>query len=103
MDVIEWCRLHDIWYLKIDLEIPDVCISEAQAVYDEGFFVDHRYGMESFRKVEAYRKHSQFCSQGLGNTDLWMVHTKNPNGHGLWSTVKWGWMRLRNMHRIKTI
>jgi hypothetical protein len=44
MDVVEWCRLHDIWYLKIDLEIPDACISEAQAVYDEGFFVPHRYG-----------------------------------------------------------
>ena len=44
MDVVEWCRMHDIWYLKIDLEIPDVCISEAQAVYDEGFFVPHRYG-----------------------------------------------------------
>ena len=44
MDIIEWCRKNDIWYLKIDLEIPEVCISEAQTVYDEGFFVEHRYG-----------------------------------------------------------
>ena len=66
MDVIEWCRLHDIWYLKIDLEIPDVCISEAQAVYDEGFFVDHRYGSGVIHgRRLGFDKHSQFCSQGL--------------------------------------
>ena len=39
--ITNWCRDHDIWYLKIDIEIPEVCIQEAQAVYDEGFFVDH--------------------------------------------------------------
>ena len=42
--ITDWCRKNDIWYLKIDIEIPEVCIEEAQAVYDEGFFVDHRYG-----------------------------------------------------------
>ena len=44
MNVTEWCRKNDIWYLKIDLEIPEACIKEAQAVYDDGFFVEHRYG-----------------------------------------------------------
>ena len=44
MNIIEWCRKNDIWYLKIDLDIPKECIKEAQAVYDEGFFVDHRGG-----------------------------------------------------------
>ena len=44
MNVVEWCRKNDVWYLKIDLDIPQECIAEAQAVYDEGFFVDHRYG-----------------------------------------------------------
>ena len=42
MNPIQWCRKNDIWYLKIDLEIPEVIIKEAQAVYDEGFFVEHR-------------------------------------------------------------
>ena len=40
--IIEWCQKNDIWYLKIDLEIPEACIKEAQQVYDEGFFVPHR-------------------------------------------------------------
>ena len=43
MNVVEWCRKNDVWYLKIDLDIPQECIAEAQAVYDEGFFVDNRY------------------------------------------------------------
>ena len=42
MNPVEWCRKNDIWYLKMDLEIPEVIIKEAQAVYDEGFFVEHR-------------------------------------------------------------
>ena len=42
MNVVEWCRENDIWYLKMDLEIPKECIKEAQAVFDEGFFVEHR-------------------------------------------------------------
>ena len=42
MTLIEWCRENDIWYLKIDLDIPEACIKEAQNVYDEGFFVPHR-------------------------------------------------------------
>ena len=33
-NIVEWCRDHDVWYLKIDIEIPEVCIQEAQAVYD---------------------------------------------------------------------
>ena len=44
MTIVEWCRAFDIWYLKIDIKIPEICIKEAQAVYDEGFFVEHRGG-----------------------------------------------------------
>ena len=43
-NIVDWCRDHDIWYLKMDIEIPEICIKEAQEVYDQGFFVDHRYG-----------------------------------------------------------
>ena len=42
--IVDWCRDNDVWYLKMDIEIPEVCIEEAQAVYDEGFFVEHRFG-----------------------------------------------------------
>ena len=42
MTPVEWCRKNDVWYLKIDLEIPEIIIKESQAVYDEGFFVPHR-------------------------------------------------------------
>ena len=42
--IVDWCRDNDVWYLKMDIEIPEVCIQEAQAVYDEGFFVEHRFG-----------------------------------------------------------
>ena len=42
MNPVEWCRKNDVWYLKIDLDIPEIIIKEAQAVYDEGFFVPHR-------------------------------------------------------------
>ena len=40
MTPVEWCRKNDVWYLKIDLDIPEIIIKEAQAVYDEGFFMD---------------------------------------------------------------
>ena len=26
MNIVEWCREHDVWYLKMDIEIPEVCI-----------------------------------------------------------------------------
>jgi hypothetical protein len=30
--IVDWCRDNDVWYLKMDIEIPEVCIQEAQAV-----------------------------------------------------------------------
>ena len=95
MDIVEWCRLHDIWYLKIDLEIPDVCISEAQAVYDEGFFVPHRYGDGD--GWESASLHG-FVPETAENTDMGWHYTKNPSGHGLTEeTVKWGWTEVQEV------
>ena len=92
MDVVQWCRLHDIWYLKIDLEIPDVCISEAQAVYDEGFFVPHRYGDGD--GWESASLHG-FVPDTDKDTSMGWHYTKNPSGHGLTEeTVKWGWTEI---------
>ena len=95
MDVIEWCRLRDIWYLKIDLEIPDACIQEAQAVYDEGFFVDHRYGVGQAGEGWASTSIHSFVRKDAPNTGLGWHHTKNPSGHGLTEdNVKWGWTEV---------
>ena len=41
MDIIEWCRKNDVWYLQLPLEIPEECIKEAQTVFEEEFFVSH--------------------------------------------------------------
>ena len=89
--ITKWCRDHDVWYLKIDIEIPEICIKEAQAVYDEGFFVDHRYG-DGAGWLSA-SLHS-FVEKGKDLQFGWH-HTKNPSGHGLSeNNVDWGWTEV---------
>ena len=92
-NIVEWCRDHDIWYLKIDIEIPEVCMKEAQAVYDEGFFVDHRYGDGDGWCSTAI--HS-FVHEDATDTSLGWHHTKNPDSYqGLHEdNVKWGWTEI---------
>ena len=95
MNVVDWCRKNDVWYLKIDLEIPQECIDEAQAVYDEGFFVDHRYGDGDGWCSSAL--HS-FVHNDEQNTRMGWYHTKNPTGHGLTEeSVKWGWTEIADI------
>jgi len=91
--IIDWCRDQDIWYLKMDLEIPEVCIAEAQKVYDEGFFVEHRYGNGGAGEWCSAALHS-FVKKGEDNEMGW-YHTKNPSGHGLTEeSVTWGWTEI---------
>ena len=95
MTIIEWCRENDIWYLQLPLEIPKECIAEAQAVFDEGFFVDHRYGDGDGWCSAAI--HS-FVHEDAPNTRLGWHHTKNPAGHGLTEdSVKWGWTEIADI------
>ena len=95
MNVIEWCRANDIWYLKIDLEIPEACIKEAQQVYDEGFFVEHRYGDGDGWYSAAL--HGWVGKEEKDTRNAW-YHTKNPSGHGYTEdTVKWGWSELEEI------
>jgi len=90
--IVEWCRNNDIWYLKMDIEIPEVCIKEAQTVYDQGFFVEHRFGDGDGWCSAAI--HS-FVHEDEKNTSMGWYHTKNPNGHGLTEeNVKWGWTEV---------
>ena len=91
--ITNWCRLHDIWYVKIDIEIPKICIKEAQAVYDEGFFVTHRYGDGGDGGWKSASLHS-FVEKGKPIGMGWH-HTKNPSGHGLdENDVEWGWTEV---------
>ena len=93
MDVVEWCRLHDIWYLKIDLEIPDVCISEAQAVYDEGFSLCHIV-MEM--EMDGSQHHFMDLYPTLLKIRVWDGTTqKIPLVMASQKkTVKWGWTEI---------
>ena len=94
MDVVEWCRKNDIWYLKIDLEIPEVCIKEAQQVYDEGFFVSHRSGDGDgwwSSSLHGFVPKGQRISMG------WH-YTMNPSGYGFSEEdVEWGWTELQEI------
>ena len=92
MTPVEWARKNDIWYLKIDLEIPDIIIREAQAVYDEGFFVPHRLqDGDEWWSAGIYG----FVHEDEIDTSLGWRNTMNPDGHGYSEdTVKWGWTEV---------
>ena len=97
MNIIEWCRNHDVWYLQMDLDIPEVCIKEAQAVYDNGFFVEHRYGNGGEGGWCSAAIHS-FVHKNKSDTSMGWYHTKNPSGHGLEEEgVKWGWTEVADI------
>ena len=92
MPIVEWCRENDVWYVQMDLEIPEACIKEAQQVYDDGFFVNHRYGDGDGWCSAAI--HS-FVHKDKPNTSMGWHHTKNPSGHGFEEEdVKWGWTEI---------
>jgi len=93
--MIDWCRHNDVWYLKMDIDIPKVCMKEAQAVYEHGFFVDHRYGDGDGWCSAAM--HS-FVHKDANDTSMGWHHTKNPTGHGMTEdTVKWGWTEVADI------
>ncbi len=92
MNIVDWCIENDVWYLPIDLEIPEVLVEEAIRVYEEGFFVPHRYGDGDGWYSCAIHG---FVSEDEPDTSLAWRHTKNPSGHGLTEdNVKWGWSEV---------
>ena len=92
MNPVEWCRKNDVWYLKIDLDIPESIIKEAQAVYDEGFFVPHR--LQDGDEWWSSSLHG-FVTETDNDTSMGWHYTKNPSGHGLTEdAVKWGWTEV---------
>ena len=92
MNPVEWCRKNDVWYLKIDLDIPESIIKEAQAVYDEGFFVPHRLQDGDERWSSSLHG---FVPETDNDTSMGWHYTKNPSGHGLTEdAVKWGWTEV---------
>ena len=94
MTIIEWCRRNDIWYLKMDLEIPKECIKEAEAVFDEGFFVEHRGSDGNGWASSALHG---YVPKGE-DVSLGWHYTMNPSGHGLKEEdVDWGWTELQEI------
>ena len=92
MTPVEWARKNDVWYLKIDLEIPEIIIKEAQAVYDEEFFVPHR--LQDGDEWWSAAIHG-FVHEDEIDTSLGWRNTMNPDGHGYSEdTVKWGWTEV---------
>ena len=64
-------------------------------MYDEGFFVPHRYGDGD--GWESASLHG-FVPETAENTDMGWHYTKNPSGHGLTEeTVKWGWTEVQEV------
>tara|TARA_B100000749_G_C18397693_1_gene453229 strand:- start:47 stop:739 length:693 start_codon:yes stop_codon:yes gene_type:complete len=94
MNINEWCRKNDIWYLKMDLDIPKECIKESQAVYDEGFFVNHR---EDYGNGWASSALHGYVPKG-GDISMGWHYTNNPEGHGFTEeSVEWGWTELQEI------
>jgi len=92
MNVVEWCRKNDIWYLKIDLKIPDVIMVEAESVYNEGFFIPHR-GSDGTGWLSS-SLHGWAPNDERDTSQGWRF-TKNPDGHGYKeSEVKWGYTEV---------
>jgi|TARA_B100001964_G_scaffold229921_1_gene282790 hypothetical protein len=113
-NIVEWCRDHDVWYLHIDLEIPEVFLTEAEKVYEEGFFVEHRtcdtlkFNNDEEVQAQVGRFHDPssprggngwyssaihgFVHEDADDTSMGWHHTMNPSGHGFTEeNVKWGW------------
>ena len=92
MDIVEWCRNNDVWYLQLPLEIPEECIKEAQTVFEEEFFVEHRYGDgDGWCSASIH----SFVHKNARSTRGGWRHTKNPDGHGYKEdNVKWGWTEV---------
>jgi len=92
VDINEWCRQRDIWFLKIDIEIPEAIQKEVQQVYDQGFFVPHRYGDGDGWHSTAIHG---FVSEEKENTSMGWYHTMNPSAYNLdEDKIKWGWTEV---------
>jgi hypothetical protein len=93
MNLIEWCRKNDIWYLKIDSQIPEAIIQEAKTVYDEGFFVPHRDS--NGKGWWSSSLHGWAPKDEIDSAQGWR-YTMNPDGYGYSeSDVNWGWTDMQ--------
>ena len=89
-----YCEYHDIWYLKIPLDIPREIIKEVNDVYDNGFFVEHRYGDTAETGGWKSAAIHGWVKKGKDQNMGWH-HTMNPSGYGISEEdVQWGWTEL---------
>jgi hypothetical protein len=47
LNIRKYCEDNDIFYLKLDIEIPEGVLDEAMFLYEKGYFVTHRAGYAS--------------------------------------------------------
>jgi hypothetical protein len=76
----KWAAYHDVWYIQLDIEIPEECGVEAQKLYDLDYYVTHRDAPD------------------WGSTPLWGWYDdehpnalKNTNAPVNANKVTWGW------------
>ena len=90
----DWCLKNDIWYLEIDLDIPEVCLLEAKKIYEEGFFVKHRSGEGGdwySCALHGWNEKEENLLDGWKNT-------QSPRWKGLnFEDVDWGWTVIQEI------
>lgn len=101
-----FCEKNDIWYLRLPIDVPQVCIQEVFDVYDEGFFVKHgpqafndEWFMSKTNKLPKTGWHSTalhgFVHKSAKDTSLAWRHTANPDSYWMSENdVKWGWSEV---------
>ena len=90
----QYCAHHDIWYLKIPLDIPREIIKEVHDVYENGFFVEHRYGDTAETGGWKSAAIHSWVKKGEDQNMGW-YHTMNPSGHKCTEEdAVWGWTEV---------
>jgi hypothetical protein len=95
MNVIEWCKKNDVWYLNLGIDIPEIIQKEVQDVYKEGFFVPHRTSDgEGWMSSSLYG----WTHKTERNTDEAWRFTTNPSFYGYdEKDVNWGWSCIQEI------
>ena len=78
----KWAAYHDVWYIQLDIEIPEECGVEAQKLYDLDYYVNHR-NLPDWGSVPLYGWHDDKRPNPLENTGA----PKNSK------EVIWGWTK----------
>jgi len=42
--ITRWAKDNNVWFIKLNLDIPPQCLDESKTLYDQGYFSPHRTG-----------------------------------------------------------